>query len=289
MPITSGPLQSMAPAANAGSQNPLTPTALGTPNVNPASLQMNPEGVVNTLAGNAPQSLTSLLLPLYQQLFGNQTGALAQNQALQSQQGVAQAQSNAQARGLTGSSIEAGAMQGAQASAQRDYTQGYASLLGNFVNQYSGLAGQDVSNQQQYYGNLAQALGQGYASKVQQDQFHQQLEAGISAANQNARATEMAGIFSGLGNAVGSGVGAFAAFSDIRLKKNVEKIGMKHGFNVYSYEYDREKYPELKARMPIGKFIGFMAHHVAEKYPEAVQVIKGYLAIDYGILAKAVV
>jgi hypothetical protein len=164
---------------------------------------MNPQGVVNTLAGNAPQSLTSLLMPLYSQLFGSQTGALAQNEQLQAQQGVAQAQSGAQQRGLTGSSIEAGAMQGAQASAQNAYTQGYASLLGNYVNQYAGAAGQDVSNQQSYYSNLAQALGQGYNSQVQQSEFQQQLAAGLSAAQSQANATKTAGILGGAGSALG--------------------------------------------------------------------------------------
>ena len=208
MPISSTPLQSNSPSAGLqtpSGPNPLNPTALATPNVNPASLQMNPTGVINTLANNAPQSLTSLLMPLYSQLFGSQTGALAQNEALQSQQGVASAQSNAQARGLTGSSIEAGAMQGAQASAQNAYTQGYASLLGNYVNQYAGAAGQDVGNQQTYYSNLAQALGQGYAQQVQQSEFQQQLAAGIQAAQSQAGATEIAGIAGGLGS-LGGGI-----------------------------------------------------------------------------------
>ncbi len=238
---------------------------------------MNPTGVINTLANNAPQSLTSLLMPLYSQLFGAQTGALAQNQALQSQQGVAQAQSSAQQRGLTGSSIEAGAMQGAQASAQNAYTQGYASLLGNYVNQYAGAAGQDVGNQQSYYSNLAQALGQGYNSQVQQQEFNQQLQAGLAAASQNASATERAGLYQGIGSAL-------SAFSDMRLKKNVRKIGRRVGLDVYEFEYDQSRAPELK--LPYGKFVGFLAHHVAEKYPDAVRVIKGYLTVNYAKLAE---
>jgi hypothetical protein len=213
MAITSGPLQSAAPNAGVGTgSNPLTFASLSTPNVNPASLQMNPQGVINTLSQNAPQSLTSLLMPLYSQLFSSQSGALAQNEQLQSQQGVAQAQSSAQQRGLTGSSIEAGAMQGAQASAQNAYTQGYASLLGNYVQQYAGAAGQDVSNQQSYYSNLAQALGQGYNSNVQQTEFQQQLAAGLQASQNSSKNQLYAGIAGGAGSALGgiaSGLGSF--------------------------------------------------------------------------------
>jgi hypothetical protein len=264
-----------------------------TQNVNPASLQQTSTGAINMLANNAPASLTSMLMPLYQQLFGSQTGALGQTTALQGQQGMAQAQSNSQQRGLTGSSIEAGAMQGALSSSQRDYTQGYASLLGNYVNSYANAAGSDISNKNTYYTNLAQALGQASASNIQQEQFQQQLQAGLSVASENADAQKTAGLYSGIGSAVGGiagGIGAAggfsAMFSDIRLKKNVRLIGKKYGFNVYTYEYDREECPELKDRLPVGTFVGFMAHHVAQKYPEAVRVMKGYLMLDYNKLAE---
>jgi hypothetical protein len=226
-------------------------------------------------------------MPLYSQLFSTQTGALAQNEQLQAQQGVAQAQSSAQQRGLTGSSIESGGMQAALTGAQNAYTQGYASLLGNYVSQYAGAASSDVSNQQTYYNNLASALGQAYSSQVEQSQFASQLGEAQSAASSQANATQNAGIFGALGS-IGGGVGLGLALSDIRLKKNVREIGRKHGLKVYSFEYDRDRCPALRDRLPAGRFIGFMAHHVAEKYPEAVSLLKGYLAIDYNRLAEAI-
>lgn len=280
MAITSNPLMSTTAAAPApGTANPLALQAIQTPNVNPASLQMNPSGVIDTLASNAPQSLTSLLMPLYQQLFGAQTGALSQNAALQGQQGVAQAQSGAQQRGLTGSSIESGAMQGALASAQRGYTDAYSSLLGQYVGQYAGAAGQDVSNQQTYYGNLAQALGQGYGQQVQQNQFNRQLNSNEAQAWANADATKTAGIFQGIGSALG-------AFSDMRLKKNVVKLGRRHGLDVVGFEYDHARAPHLD--LPKGRFVGFLAHQVADRYPSAVGVDRGYLKIDFPKLKEAV-
>ncbi len=284
MALTSNPLMSTTAAAPApGTANPLTLQAIQTPNVNPSSLQMNPQGVINTLATNAPPSLTSLLMPLYQQLFSSGEGALSKSTALQGQQGVAQAQSGAQQRGLTGSSIEAGAMQGALSSAQDSYAQGYASLLGQYVGQYSSAAAGDVANQSTYYGNLAQALGQGYAQQVQQSQFDRQLAAGLDVAREGANSSMWAGIAGGLGSAAG---GALAHWSDMRLKKNVRKIGRKYGLDVIGFEYDRDRAPHLP--LPKGSFVGFMAHQVADKYPETVSLRSGYLAVDYKRLSEVV-
>ncbi len=286
MAITSNPLTSTTAAAPApGTANPLTLQAIQSPNVNPATLAQTPTGAIDTLANNAPQSLTSLLMPLYSQLFGAQSGSLASTNALQTQGNVAAAQSGAQQRGLTGSSIEAGAMQGATAAGQQAYTQGYASLLGQYVNQYAGAAGQDVANKQTYYGNLAQALGQSYASNVSETNYTNQLNASSSAAAANRNATQNAGIFGALGS-IGGGLALGAMFSDIRLKKNVRQVGTKFGFKVYAYEYDRARCPELNGRLPGGTFFGFMAHHVAEKYPKAVRVVRGYLMLDYNKLAE---
>ncbi len=290
--ITSNPLTSTTPSAP-GTANPLTLQAIQTPNVDPSSLKMNPNGVIDVLAGNAPQSLTSLLMPLYQQLFSSGSGALSQNAALSGQQGVAQAQSGAQQRGLTGSSIESGAMQGALSSSQRDYTSAYSSLLGQYVGQYAGAAGQDVSNQSTYYGNLAQALGQGYASKVQQQQFQQQLAAGLEAAKEQANATMWGGVASGAGGAlgglaggIGAAGGAAAFFSDMRLKKNVKRLGSRFGLDVVGFEYDHSRASHLD--LPKGRFVGFLAHQVADKYPKAVSVDRGYLKIDFKKLEEAV-
>lgn len=281
MPITSGPLTATPTAApGPGTANPLTLQAIQTPNVNPADLKMNPNGVIDVLSKNSPTSLTSLLMPLYEQLFSSGSGALSSNAALMGQQGVAQAQSSAQQRGLTGSSIESGAMQGALSSAQRDYTQAYTSLLGQYVGQYAGAAGQDVSNQQSYYGNLAQALGQGYSSNVQQQQFQQQLAAGLQAAGDQSKSTMWAGIAGGAGAALGG------IFSDMRLKKNVRKLGRRFGLDVIGFEYDHARAPHLN--LPKGAFVGFLAHQVADKYPNAVRVDRGYLKIDHIKLKEAV-
>lgn len=69
---------------------------------------------------------------------------------------------------------------------------------------------------------------------------------------------------------LGLGVGAIAA-SDIRVKKDINKIGEYKNLPVYMFKYiwDDEYH------------IGFMAQEVQEVYPEAVIDINGILHVDY--------
>lgn len=172
--------------------------AITTPQMNVSSSQANPQGVLDMLSKSNPQSLTDLLMPLYSQLFNTQTGQLATTRDTQSAEGRSIAQSDAMKRGLTGSSIESSGIQAANTGANMNYNQGYASLLSQLLAQYTGAAGQDVSGQQSYYQNIAQALGQTYASNVQQDQFNRQLQEGMSQAGQNRLASQQGSIINGL-------------------------------------------------------------------------------------------
>ena len=280
-PNQSNPYAALAGSTGSSSAatSPLTLPSITTTPVTGSALTPTATSASNLLASNTPTSLTSLLAPLYSQLFGAQTGALAQTTGLQGEQGMAQAVSSSAARGLTGSSIEQSGIQSALANANMNYTQGYSSLLGNYLSNYTNAASTDVTNQSSYYNNLAQALGQSYAQTVQQNEFNTAQANGLSEANKQANATLYAGIAGGIGNAL-------SGFSDMRLKKHVRKIGRKIGLDVYEYEYDRERAPHLG--LPGGKRVGFLAHHVADLYPEAVRVVKGYLYIDYDKLAAAV-
>lgn len=182
--------------------------SINTNPMNVSASQANPQGVLDVLSQHGPQSLTSTLMPLYQQLFGAQSGALSQNRDMQAQTGRANAQSDAMRRGLTGSSIESAGMQGAQQSADMGYNQAYSQLLSNIVGQYTGAAQTDIGSQQSYYQNIAQALGQTYASNVQQEQFNRQLQAGIDVASRNSKsALWAAGIGAG-GNILGALLGS---------------------------------------------------------------------------------
>ena len=88
----------------------------------------------------------------------------------------------------------------------------------------------------------------------------------------------LGGMFGGLpgaqlGATIGSGAGR--AFSDIRLKRNIQRIGThSSGVGVYEFEY----------LWGGGKHVGVMAQEVEKVIPEAVTEIMGYKAVDYARL-----
>lgn len=219
-PTQSNPFAALAGTMNnptGGTQNMSGMTGfpglnLQSVSTNPISVgtgQANPQGILDLLSQASPQSLTALLMPLYGQLFNTQSGALSQQRDLQASQGTSQAQSDAMKRGLTGSSIEESGIQQALSNANQNYTQGYSGLLGNLVNSYAGAAGQDVASQTDYYRTLAQALGQTYASDIQQKQFAQQLQAGLDIAKKNSQSSLWGGIAGGIGSVAGGILGAY--------------------------------------------------------------------------------
>src|SRR5258708_26567035 len=108
MPITSAPGPTTSSNLGMGSFSPNLPN-LNLPNVNmgsvdPKSITTDP-GQVYKLLAQKPQSLTDLIGPLLQQIFGTQGNLMQPIFAQQGEQGAAQTQSDAMARGLTGSSI----------------------------------------------------------------------------------------------------------------------------------------------------------------------------------------
>jgi hypothetical protein len=72
--------------------------------------------------------------------------------------------------------------------------------------------------------------------------------------------------------ALKAGGEAYKAFSDQRLKKNVNRIGTrKDGLSVYEFDYIWGG----------ARQIGLMAQEVQAVYPDAVSEIDGFLAVDY--------
>jgi hypothetical protein len=76
-----------------------------------------------------------------------------------------------------------------------------------------------------------------------------------------------------IGGQVGSGVGR--SFSDVRLKKNIKRIG-KHRSGVGLYEYDYI--------WGGGKQIGVMAQELEQVRPDAVFEVNGWKAVDYAAI-----
>jgi hypothetical protein len=74
-------------------------------------------------------------------------------------------------------------------------------------------------------------------------------------------------------------------FSDIRLKKNVEKIADVDGLGIYQWDWR----PETDGTMvELCGNIGFMAHEVEDRYPEFVHEVGGIKVINYPALLKEI-
>jgi len=97
----------------------------------------------------------------------------------------------------------------------------------------------------------------------------------------NAKNAAQANFNSGLMNLGGA---AIIAASDIRMKENIEVIGVaQNGLTVYKFEYKPEfKDHELAGR---GVHYGYMAQEVEQVYPYAVKTLNdGYKVVDYGLI-----
>lgn len=277
-----GTLAPLAPMPGAPSGSAQNPTVM------PPSFQFQPTGptganyadIIGQLS-KTPQSQTNMVMPYLQSLFGQQDSMAQRVFANQGAQGASQAQSNAMARGLTGSSIEAASMGAAYNAANAGYDQFMMNALQNLGQSYMNMAGFDIGQQNQQSMNLASAMGSQMTNEQEQANFERMFREGMSQAGQNRLAGQQGALINGAFSLAGNGLRAIA-MSDIRLKKNIQKIGKALGLDVFSFEYDSEGKEHL--RLPDGKHVGFMAHHVADKYPEAVSVDRGYLCIDYSKL-----
>jgi hypothetical protein len=99
---------------------------------------------------------------------------------------------------------------------------------------------------------------------ITQNAYNQQMQAWNAQNSQNN--AFMGGLF-GLGGA------ALSAFSDARLKRDVERIGsLPSGLPVYNYRYLWSNAPQ----------VGVMAHEARKLFPDAVSEMGGFLAVDYG-------
>jgi hypothetical protein len=79
------------------------------------------------------------------------------------------------------------------------------------------------------------------------------------------------------------GLGSKLAFSDPRLKKNVERIADLGNLGVYQWDWiDGAKGTSIEGQPTIG----FMADEVGEKYPEYVGEVATWKAINYGPLVE---
>jgi hypothetical protein len=142
--------------------------------------------------------------------------------------------------------------------------QDYYNYLGNALNMYNtGLQGTSGINQMGY--NASNELANSLANVMM-------AQAGMAYKGQENANQAQAGI---TGNVMKIGGAVAGAFSDIRLKENIKKVGEQNGLNIYKFQY--KHYPHKT-------FEGVMAQEVEQIKPEAVHEEDGYLYVDYGML-----
>jgi len=117
----------------------------------------------------------------------------------------------------------------------------------------------------QAYGQQQFTGGPDYAGAAQRQGAYDMAGYNADVAQQNAMYGGLAGL----------GAAGITAFSDKRLKKNIERIGTSiMGFPVYAFDYiwggDRQ--------------IGVMAQDVVKVMPDAISTVDGYMAVDYGMI-----
>ena len=103
-------------------------------------------------------------------------------------------------------------------------------------------------------------------------------------ANMGAYNAQQAGQNSMYGGLYQLGGAGIMAFSDVRLKQNIEPVGvLANGLTLYSYEYiDKVKLHPLGGK---GVQVGVMAQEVEQVYPYAVTTLDdGYKVVNYGLL-----
>ena len=127
-----------------------------------------------------------------------------------------------------------------------------------------GIVGQGMQGAMQGYANQGNILNSLYGNQVN-----------AWAAQQQANATSAAG----LGQLVGTGIGAYAALSDARTKTIIKPAGeLPNGIKLYLFEYK----PEFRATWGDGQYIGVIAQEVEKVVPEAVtEGNDGYKVVDY--------
>ncbi len=175
------------------------------------------------------------------------------------------------------------------------------------ANVLSGIANENYGNLYNYYNALGAISGQGMQGSNSLGSLGGSALSGMAgtlsgigsntlnaaAANQSSNTGLLtagagllsagllsAGMLSSSAAGAGAGSGLFAAFSDIRLKKNIKATGefTKRGNEIYTWDWN-DKAEKLGL---VGSGRGVIADHAEQVTPEAVSKDKsGYKVVDY--------
>jgi len=271
------------------SQGFYVPELPAIPNVNGMDTGASYENIIKAIKsmGDVP-SLSQSLVPQVQGILSDQGQFLApQINAIRDRgEGLAaNAQSDATARGIRGSDIEAAGMAGARGMALGEE----ANLRGQFgMNQSNQLIdvltkamSGDLESAKQLRLMLSQAMGQELGSQRDLEMFRQSsADAREAAAAANKAALWGAGI-----GAIGAGAGAAAKYSDVRLKTDIKKVGNADGLDIMSWKWNGEaKKLGLK-----GRSVGVLSRDMEKTFPQALGRMKnGFRTVNYAALPSSV-
>ena len=212
-------------------------------------------------------SIKALLMPgannPYTNLIDASTGA-----------NVAQAQTDAMKRGLTGSDIEAAAMTGARGQGEMAKSQFYAQNAQSMAGFLKDMVSGDIGMQRENLMALAELMGQKIQSEQDLKMFREMLDANLGQADKNRKSALWgAGI-----SAAGSVAGAAVKYSDERLKVGLRRVGHVAGVDIFKFRWS-------KIAQAFGAHddeeVGVLAGEVSEVYPEAVGEKDGWKTVDY--------
>lgn len=149
------------------------------------------------------------------------------------------------------------------------------------VQQGVGFAQQDLQNQ---FGSLGQLAGQGQSAATNIGQFGQQAAGQISQGIQGASQARASGILGAQqADALATqqvlqlGSAAASAFSDMRLKKNIKKVGETNGHNWYSWTWNG-----LANKLGLyGEDNGVIANEIKITNPHLIAERSGFLTVNY--------
>ena len=183
------------------------------PNVNfqlPSNTAVSPTNIFDLIKQSTSQSMSSVL-PYVQAQYNSQSANVAPQAAEIARRGeenAASAQSNAQARGMRGSDIEAAGMANARAESSNQIAQLYSQLAMQQAQQMAQSImtayGYDVEANKEMFINLAQAIGQELSQQRELSMFNEQMALAKKAIDQQRKSATLGtwvGAISNLGSA----------------------------------------------------------------------------------------
>ena len=234
--------------------------------------------------GDRQQSLAEQVAKAQQQL--GLRGIQAQEAATRMQgqlglRGLQQQAANNMMQGQLG--LRGQQLQGTGMTANQQLGVGNQQLQASIANAQQALANrQQMMNEQMIQrtqptndlASLLSATGAGQVPNTQQYGLpapnYMQLVGNQYASNQNRQASNKGGLTSLAGSAL-------SAFSDRRLKDDIEPVGkLFNGLTVYKFRYKGERATQ----------IGLMADEVQRMHPNAVGEIGGYATVNYNLAVK---